>query len=176
MSQPDETPADPRSAAAAGEPPAPTRMIRREQQIGYVLAGVSAAAAVSIAAIGGNLLVGALEAGATVLLLLAVRRGHRILTAAAGFLGGLAFTVVFPIELAFLAFSGYLMMRTSNAQAKVRRSQPRLSPAERRAAADARAAARRRRRSGDPAPEASVKTPAANRRYTPPKSKATRRR
>lgn len=175
MSQPDETPAD-RASPAGGELPVPTRMIRREQQIGYVLAGVSAAGAVSVAVVSGNLLIAALEAAATVLLLLAVRRGHRILTAAAGFVGGLTFTFVFPLELAFLAFSGYLMMRTSNAQAKVRRSQPRMTPAERRAAADARAAARRRRRSGDTAPEASVKTPAANRRYTPPKSKATRRR
>ena len=175
MSPPDETPTD-RAAPGADELPVPTRMIRREQQIGYVLAGVSAAGAVSVTAVSGNFLLGGLEAAATVLLLFAVRRGHRILTAAAGFLGGLTFTVVFPLELAFLAYSGYLMMRTSNAQAKLRRSQPRMTPAERRAATDARAAARRRRRSGDATPETSVKTPAANRRYTPPKSKATRRR
>ncbi len=169
--------ADESEDSTPAEPAVPTRMLLREQQVGYVLAGVAAAAAVSIAVTGdGSLALGGVGAVGAVLLLLAVRHGHRIMTAAAGFLVGLAFTFFFPLELAFLVFSGYLMMRTSNAQAKLRRAQGPITPAQRRAAAEARAAARSRRRKGEVETTVTVKSPAPNRRYTPPKGKATRRR
>ncbi len=72
---------------------------------------------------GHNVLIGALGGGACLALFLAVRHGHRIITAFVGFLAGLALTFFFPLEVAFLIFSGYLMMRTSNAQGKLRRAQ-----------------------------------------------------
>jgi hypothetical protein len=114
------------------------------------------------------------------LLLVAVRHGQRVFTALAGFLAGLALSYFLPLELAFVVYSGYLVMRTSNAQNKARRAQPPMTPAQRRAAAEARAGARAQRRKGGPkdgtAPSApAAKTPAPNRRYTPPKSKPTRR-
>jgi hypothetical protein len=114
---------------------------------------------------------------ASVVLAYAVRRGHRIFSAAAGFLAGLAFFYFFPIELACLVFSGYLMMRTSNAQSKIRRSQPPMTAAQRRAAAEARAAARAQRKKGGADDVVAVtKSPPPNRRYTPPKSKPPGRR
>lgn len=157
-------------------PANPTTMLRREQQVGYVLAGVAAAGAAAVGAFGQHhLLLTALGLTATVLYILAVRRGHRILTAIAGFATALAFFYFFPLELALLLFSAYLMMRTSNAQGKIRRSQPPLTAAQRREAAAARAAARAQRRKGPAGEVVVVKTPPPNRRYTPPKGKPTRR-
>ncbi len=153
-------------------------MLRWEQQIGYVLAGVAAAGSVAIAVNGQRILLfAAMGLAATVLLTLAVRHGQRIIAAVAALLAGLAFFYSAPLQLAFLFFSGYLMMRTQSAQGKIRRSQPPMTAAERRAAAQARAAARSRRRHGS-AEEATTtaKTPPPNRRYTPPKAKQTRRR
>jgi hypothetical protein len=163
---------------ASAEVPKPTQMLHREQQIGYVMAGVAAAGSVAAATTGHNVLIGALGGGAGVALILAVRYGHRIITAFVGFLAGLALTFFFPLEVAFLIFSGYLMMRTSNAQGKLRRAQGSMTAADRRAAgaarAQAKAAARAARRAG-PVPPSATKIPAPNRRYTPPKSKPTRK-
>jgi hypothetical protein len=148
-------------------------MLPLEQRAGYILAGVVAAGSVAVAGIGAhNVWAAAAGVAASAVLYVAVRHGHRVWTAMAGFLAGLAFFYFFPLELACLGFSFYLMMRNSNAQAKARRAQPSRTPAERRAAAAARAAARtQRRRGGSVAEVATPKSPAPNRRYTPPKAK-----
>jgi hypothetical protein len=174
----EERPSGPVSPEPSEQPPVPTRMIRREQQIGYVLAGVAAAGGVSAATTGHDLIVGALAIVGAVLLALAARHGHRIITAFTGFLAGFVLSrFFFPLEIILLVYSGYLMMRTSSAQGKIRRAQPVLSAAERREAAAARAAARAARKMGatgaTPA-TAAVKTPPPNRRYTPPKPKPVR--
>ena len=153
----------------------------REQRIGYVLAGVAAAGSAGAALVGSHdVLLAAIGALSTALLVVAVRHGQRVFTALAGFLCGIALSYFPPLELACVAYSGYLVMRTSNAQNKARRAQPTMTAAERRAAAQARAAAKASRRKGAAKGAASgsapvTKTPAPNRRYTPPKSKPTRR-
>jgi purine-cytosine permease-like protein len=155
-------------------------MLRREQQIGYVLCGVAAAGSAAVASSKGHdhTLLGLLGIGATLGLIMAVRHGHRIITALTGFVSGLVLSYFFPLEVAFLIFSGYLMMRTSNGQAKIRRAQAPMSASERRAAAADRAAAkaqaRAARRKGPAQNAPAPKTPPANRRYTPPKNKPTR--
>jgi hypothetical protein len=157
--------------------PKPTLMDPREQRIGYILAGFAAAAAAGVALTGPHdVLLGAIGALATALLVVAVRHGQRVFTALAGFLVGIALSQLLPLELACVAYSGYLVMRTSNAQNKARRAQPVLTAAERRVAAQARAAAKASRKGrAAPGVAAVSKTPAPNRRYTPPKSKPTRR-
>ncbi len=164
------------ATGAAGDLP-PTQMRHREQQIGFVLAGVGAAGALSVGIAGqAQPWLAGLGVAAAIVFTLAVRRGHRIMTAVAGFVAGLAVSYIVPLQLGFLFYSGYLMMRTSNAQGKARRAQGPVTPAQRREMAAARAAARAERRRG-PAASAPVvtKTPPPNRRYTPPKAKPTRR-
>ncbi|MDQ1426650.1 MAG: hypothetical protein QOK39_126 [Acidimicrobiaceae bacterium] len=163
--------------AAAGADLTPTQMRRREQQIGFVLAGVGAAGALSVGIAGqAQAWLAGLGVVAAIVFTLAVRRGHRIMTAVAGFLAGLAVSYIVPLQLGFLFYSGYLMMRTSNAQGKARRAQGPVTPAQRREMAAARAAARAQRRRGPAAPAPVVtKTPPPNRRYTPPKAKPIRR-
>lgn len=159
-----------------GELPRPTRMLRLEQQIGYVMAGVSLATSVTLGARLHNTLLTVAGVLGTIVFLIAVRRGHRIFTALAGFLCALAISTYFPIEIAMLIYSGYLMMRTSNAQGKLRRSQPQMSRAERQEANAARIAAKRvsrNKRAAQPAPVSNK--PPANSRYTPPKPKPVRR-
>jgi len=151
-------------------------MLRLEQQVGFVLAGVGAAGAVTVGVVGQHhLLLTAIGLVGTVVFTLAVRRGHRMITAVAGFLAALAFFYFFPLELALLLYSAFLMIRTNNAQSKIRRSQPPMTAAQRREAAAARTAARAQRRKGAGSDAVVVKTPPPNRRYTPPKSKPTRR-
>ena len=152
----------------------PTQMLRLEQQVGYVLAGVAAAGSVSAATLGHQVLVGVIGLVTTAVLTLAVRKGHRILAAAGAFLTGFTVATYFvPFEIILLIYGGFLMMRTSSAQGKARRAQATMSAAERREAAAARAAARAQRRRGAAAPSAAAaKTPPPNRRYTPPKPKA----
>jgi hypothetical protein len=157
---------------APGEPPKPTQMLPREQQVGYLLAGVVAAGSVAIAGLAAhNLWAAGAGVAAAAALYFAVRHGQRVIAAMAGFLAGLAFFYFFPLEVACLIYSGYLMMRTSNAQNKARRSQGPMTPAQRRAAAEARAQARSARRKGAVAQAPAPKTPPPNRRYTPPKPK-----
>jgi hypothetical protein len=154
--------------------PKPTQMLRLEQQVGYVLAGVAAAGSVSAATIGHQPIVGLIGLVTTAVLTLAVRKGHRILAAAGAFLTGFTVATYFvPFEIVLLIYGGFLMMRTSSAQGKARRAQAPMTAAQRREAATARAAARaQRRRGGVATPAAAVKTPPPNRRYTPPKPKA----
>jgi len=157
------------------DPPAPTRMLRLEQQVGYVLAGVAAAGAVSAATAGHDIAVGALGIAASVVLALAIHHGHRIITAITGFLAGFVLATFFlPLEIILLIYSGYLMMRTSNAQSKARRAQPTMTSAQRREAAAARSAERAKRKKGGAVAPTVAKTPPPNRRYTPPKPKPVR--
>jgi hypothetical protein len=143
----------------------PSRMTAREQQIGFAVAALGLVVSVAAAAAGGNVILAAVGGVAAVGLGVSSRYGHRIVTAFVAILGGFAFVV--PANFAFLGYGGYLMWRSSRAQAKLRASQPRLTPAERREAREARRAAKR----GGPVP-AVAKRPTKNRRYTPPKARA----
>ena len=125
--------------------------------------------AVAAAAAGNSVVLGVIAGVAAVALGVSSRYGHRIVTAFVAILGGFAFVV--PANFAFLGYGGYLMWRSSRAQAKLRASQPRMTPAERREAKGARRAAKR----GEPVP-AAAKRPTRNRRYTPPKAKPGRPR
>ena len=147
----------------------PSRMTAREQQIGFAVAALGVVVSVAAAAAGGNVILAVIGGVAAVGLGVSSRYGHRIVTAFVAILGGFAFVV--PANFAFLGYGGYLMWRSSRDQAKVRASQPRLTPAERRDAKQARRAAKR----GEPVPEA-AKRPSRNRRYTPPKAKPGRPR
>ena len=143
----------------------PSRMTAREQQIGYAVAGLGLVVAVAAAAAGGNALLAVVAGVAAIGLGVSSRYGHRIVGAFVAILGGFFFVV--PANFAFLGYGGYLMWRSSRAQAKLRASQPRMTPAERREAKEARRAAKR----GEPLP-AAAKRPTKNSRYTPPKAKA----
>ena len=145
----------------------PSRMTAREQQIGFVVAALGLVVSVAAAAAGGDALLAVIAGLAAIGLGVASRYGHRIVTAFVAILGGFAFVV--PANFAFLGYGGYLMWQSSRAQAKLRASQPRMTPAERRAAKAARRAAKR----GEPVP-AAAKRPTRNRRYTPPKAKPGR--
>jgi len=147
----------------------PSRMTAREQQIGFAVAALGLVVAVAAAAAGGSPLLGAFAGVAAIGLGVSSRYGHRIVTSFVAILGGFAFVV--PANFAFLGYGGYLMWRSSRDQAKVRASQPRLTPAERREAKQARRAAKR----GEEVP-AAAKRPTKNRRYTPPKAKPGRQR
>jgi hypothetical protein len=143
----------------------PSRMTAREQQIGYAVAALGGVVAV-VAATKGEPVLGGVAAVAAVGLGISSRYGHRIVAAFVAILGGFAFLI--PANFAFLGYGGYLMWRSSRAQAKLRASQPRMTPAQRREARQARRAARR----GDAPPPPSVKRPTQSRRYTPPRAKA----
>ena len=145
----------------------PSRMTAREQQIGFAVAALGLVVSVAAAAAGGDALLAVIAGLAAIGLGVASRYGHRIVTAVVAILGGFAFVV--PANFAFLGYGGYLMWQSSRAQAKLRASQPRMTPAERREAKAARRAAKR----GEPVP-AAAKRPTRNRRYTPPKAKPGR--
>ena len=147
----------------------PSRMTAREQQIGFAVAALGLVVSVAAAAAGGDALLAVIAGLAAIGLGVASRYGHRIVTAFVAILGGFAFVV--PANFAFLGYGGYLMWQSSRAQAKLRASQPRMTPAERREAKAARRAAKR----GEPVP-AAAKRPTRNRRYTPPKAKPGRQR
>ena len=146
-------------------------MLPWEQQIGYGVAGVGAAGGVLEGIANHNGLAAGLSIGAAVLLLLGVRHGQRVVAALAG-LPSVVVAQFIPIQLIMMGYVFYLIMRTSNGQSKLRRSQPRLSAADRRAAAEARIAEKKAKRKGLPPPSA-AKRPPANKRYTPPKPKRT---
>ena len=141
----------------------PSRMTPREQQIGFAVAALGGVVGVALAFRNGQPVLGAIAAVAAVGLGISSRYGHRVVTAFVAILGGFAFGV--PANFAFLGYGGYLMWQSSRAQAKLRASQPRLTPAQRREAREARRAAKR----GEPPPVA-AKRPTQNRRYTPPKA------
>ena len=145
----------------------PSRMTAREQQIGFAVAALGLVVSVAAAAAGGDALLAVIAGLAAIGLGVSSRYRHRIASAFVAILGGFFFVV--PANFAFLGYGGYLMWQSSRAQAKLRASQPRMTPAERRAAKAARRAAKR----GEPVP-AAAKRPTRNRRYTPPKAKPGR--
>jgi hypothetical protein len=153
----------------------PKRMRPKERQAGWLLVGVagaSVAASLTSGAIDGKndaVAIGAVGLGLIVGLAVAVWYGHRIITAFAAIIAG--FLLFLPVQLACLAYGGYLMFRSSRDQAKVRATQPRRTPAE---AREARAAKARKRATVADGPE-TARRPTQNRRYTPPKTKPARR-
>jgi uncharacterized membrane protein YgcG len=172
----------------------PTRMLEREQQLAYILAGLAMVASVGLVVAGSSpwwtLLLGGAGAAA---LVISTRRGHRIVTAFVAMAVG--FVIPFlPLELLALVYAGFIMLRTSKAQAKINANKPRLTPAQR---AEQRRQRREARRSGSSARGSSARgsgargsgaggsgagqdarpvRPTASRRYTPPKSNTGRRR
>ncbi len=151
----------------------PSRMLEREQQFGYILAGVGVVATVALVAAGpGTLLSLVLGLVGSAGLAVSVRYGHRIVTALVAIAVG--FVVPFaPLEILALVYSGFIMLRASKAQAKINASKPRLSPAQRAQQRREKREAAKSGGSSDAAP--TVRRPSANRRYTPPKSNARRR-
>jgi hypothetical protein len=182
------------AAEAPEGAPTPGRMTPKEQRIGWALAAV-VAAAVLIAwipdtvakdnqgvGIAAGLAFAALLAGA-------VWYGRRVITSFASILAGFtppprhgSMKALFVyVPLLSLIYGGLLFIRHTKARKKALALQPRRSPSEaREARAKARAAARTgtrpargRGRSGSAASTPSDR-PAANRRYTPPKTKPSR--
>jgi hypothetical protein len=137
------------------------------------VAGASVAASLTSGAIDGNngtLAVGIIGLALVAVLGGAVWYGHRVITSFAAIIAGFAAPII-PVQFACLGFGGYLMFRTSRAQAKARLNQPKRTPA---AVRQARATKTRRRGAAAEDPE-TARRPAQNRRYTPPKSKQARR-
>ncbi len=146
-------------------------MLLREQQFGYALAALGVVAGV-VWAVTGAALIGILGVVSGVLLALAVRRGQRIIACFAALLAGfLVGSGYVALEVLFLAYSGWMMLRVSKAQGQLRATQPRPTPRQRREAKQARS-----RPSGDGKAAPSSRQPTANRRYTPPKSKPGQKR
>ena len=152
-------------AGVPAEPAKPTAMLPREQQFGYALAALGVVSGVVWAVTGAGLL-GLLGAAAGVLLGLAVRHGQRVITCFAALLAGFLLGGYLPLEVLFLAYSGWLMLRVSKAQGQLRAAQPRRTSGQRREAKVARS-----RPGGDGTTGPGPRQPTANRRYTPPRSK-----
>jgi hypothetical protein len=165
-------------AAEAAGPSRPTRMLPNEQQAGYVLAAATAVFTLishlpaAFRGDGQAAALAALGVGLAVLLAGAVRYGHRVVTSFVAVIAGFA-----PIaktyvggSFATLLYAGWLMWRTSRAQAKAAAAG--IRPVRR--APGSRGG--RRRKAGPPPTTSGPGRPSPNRRYTPPKSKATSRR
>jgi hypothetical protein len=166
-------------AAVPADPPRPTRMLPNEQQAGYLLAAATAVFTLishlpaAFRGDGQAAALAALGAGLALLLAGAVRYGHRVVTSFTAVIAGfapLAKTYVGG-SFATLLYAGWLMWRTSRAQAKaaaagIRPVRERRAPAGR----------GRRRPAEPPATTSGPGRPGPNRRYTPPKSKTTSRR
>jgi hypothetical protein len=152
--------------------PSPTRMLTREQRVGWAVVAATAAgvllswAADSFNGDGNALGRAAIGLGLAVVMGAAVWYGRRIMAAFSAMAAGLA-----PLKPAFaavslvsLVYGAYLLFRNTLAQRKVAMARPRRQPGGARtrspkAATEAAGAARR---------------PNANRRYTPPKTKNPR--
>jgi hypothetical protein len=191
MSKADPEPASPEledSGVAVDPAPRPTQMDRREQLLGWTLAGVVAVAvAISWApdAVRGNgkAVSGAIALGMTAVLAAAVRYGRRIFAAFASM--AMATVVTTPpasssavktgvgtLSLLGLLFGGFLLFRNTVAQRKVAMARPRRP---RRPPRAARARTARGGEAGASAAAEAARRPSANRRYTPPKAKTPRR-
>jgi hypothetical protein len=180
----DETGPEPSDAGAnvgtdaTDATPSPTRMLRIEQQVGWMLVAVMAAGvagswasdvikgdskAISLAAIG---------LGLTAVLAAAVWYGRRLIAAFAGMAAGLApvKTGYVVVSFACLAYGGYLMFRNTFAQRKAAMARPRRPPRAARTRSGKAAAGAAAAAAADGA-----RRPSANRRYTPPKAKNPRR-
>jgi hypothetical protein len=157
----------------------PSAMLPLERQIGFALTAFGAGlAAVSIAA-GNDPLAPLAGLIATLGLGVAVWRAHRVIAMFAGLI--VAFAVGFPVEVLFLGYSGFLMLRFNKAQAKRNASRPRQTAKQRQEAKAARRAGRGRATGAGPgpgkgaSPSSVVRQPVPNRRYTPPKAKPVKR-
>jgi len=159
----------------------PSAMLPLERQIGFALTAFGAGlAAVSIAA-GNDPLAPLAGLIATLGLGVAVWRAHRVIAMFAGLI--VAFAVGFPVEVLFLGYSGFLMLRFNKAQAKRNASRPRQTAKQRQEAKAARRAGRGRATGAGPGPgpgkgasqSSVVRQPVPNRRYTPPKAKPVKR-
>ena len=170
---------------ATPEPPSaetkPSAMLPLERQIGFALTAFGAGlAAVSIAA-GNDPLAPLAGLIATLGLGVAVWRAHRVIAMFAGLIVG--FAVGFPVEVVFLGYSGFLMLRFNKAQAKRNASRPRQTAKQRQEDKAARRAGRGRATGAGPgpgpgrgaSPSSPVRQPVPNRRYTPPKAKPVKR-
>jgi hypothetical protein len=148
----------------------------KEQQTGYLIA---ASVGVLVIILGVSrqihnshsnaLLSAALAVAGAAALAFAVHRGRRIFTAVISIVGGLALSVFFPLNFAFLGYGAYIMFKQSQAQKKLNKAglgRTRTSKAGRGASA-------RGRRGAE---AAATDRPKANRRYTPPKSSKTTKR
>jgi len=153
----------------------PTRMLVWEQQIGYLVAAVAAAAAILEWTSQHNALIGGAALADAAVLALAIHNRNRIVAALVGLPTLLLGKP--PYVFVVVAYLLFLMLRTSNAQSRARRGLARTTVAQRRAAGEAHAEAKKAKRAQrkGQAPSASTKTPAPNRRYTPPKPKPLRR-
>jgi hypothetical protein len=165
------------SDAGIATPPSPTRMVRLEQQVGWmVVAGT--AAAVVYAWFGGPVNGKAVPFSAIALGLVmtaalgaAVWYGRRLIAAFAAMAAGAVISYSL-ISIFCLAFGGFLLFRNTLAQRKLAMARPRRPPRAARSRSSKAAAAA----SSSSSSEADgVRRPSANRRYTPPKSKTPRR-
>jgi hypothetical protein len=172
------------SPVAAG--PAPGLMDRREQLLGWILAGAVAIAVVTswtpdVVHGNGRAVSGAIGLGLTAILAAAVWFGRRLITAFAAMATGVApvspastsaiKTSFGTLSLLSLLFGGFLLFRNTLAQRKLAMARPRRPRSTR---------TRTRTRASKAGADASVaangvRRPSANRRYTPPKSKTPRR-
>jgi predicted lipid-binding transport protein (Tim44 family) len=144
-------------------------MLPLERQIGFGLTAFGAGlAAVSLTA-GSDPLAPLAGMIAALGLGVAVWRAHRIIAMFAGLIVG--FAVGFPVEVLFVGYSGFLMIRFNKAQAKRNASRPRPTPQQRQQARAARGTARTAAAGTKSAASSSARQPAPNRRYTPPKAK-----
>ncbi|HSS11606.1 MAG TPA: hypothetical protein VLL25_17095 [Acidimicrobiales bacterium] len=153
----------------------PTRMAGREQQAGYAIAALGVVVSIALGASSGNFLLSVVGVVAAAGLAVSAYFGHRIVTAFVAILIGFVPIFTVPGEFVLLGYGGYLMFRSSRAQAKLNASRPRLTPQQRREARQARKASK----TGGAAPtiaSRSAKPLTPNRRYTPPKTKSGRRR
>jgi hypothetical protein len=151
-------------------------MVGREQQYGYLVALMVVA---FVGGIGGPklvhdttwLLLSLLGLAAAAGIALAARTGKRMLTSIVAVVAGLAVSGFSPLNFVCLIYGGFLMFRHSAAQKKYNQVHPR-QPRQARQPGQARPT-RGRRSARDAAIDAG--RPSANRRYTPPKAKTTRR-
>lgn len=159
--------------------PKPTEMLPVERQVGFGLAVVGAVAGIVIGAVGRVPELTAVWLVAVGILALAVRRGHRVYTSIASLVAGIAIGAVLPIlpvQLPFMGYGLWIMLRTSKAQGKVNAARPRMTPQQRRQAREARAASKSgKSAAAGPAEGSGSRQPSANRRYTPPKTKPGKR-
>jgi hypothetical protein len=154
-------------------------MLSTERQIGWIVVAVTAggvlASHAADAVSGSSKALGAGGAGLGLVILMAatVWYGHRIWAAFAFLLGGFAPLKPGLVYLSFinLGYGAFLMFRLSRAQAKARAAAPRRD----RHRADAGGAERTSSRRGGSRPADTGGRPTANRRYTPPRAKNSRR-
>jgi hypothetical protein len=195
MSPPDED-ATPASESATVYPPPvegtevrakPTRMAPVERQIGWLIVAVALGALLAShfsGATSARTTVGSTAAGVGLVIIMAgtIWYGQRIFAAFASLLAGFAPLSKNLIYLSFfsLGYGAFLMFKASRAQSKAAATRPRRPPRQRgtkAGAADSRSTGRGRGRTGAGSAGSGPggRRPSANRRYTPPASKNTRR-